>query len=202
SITDPDNNFLETNDSNNWAAVPIAITMQHNPLPATPINLVAASGLTYTFSFNNTDVTSWTWNFGDGGTDTLNNPATHTYAAPGTYTVTVIMTNPCGSITSTQVIMITGMEEQGNFSAVLLKANPNPADGTTTISFMMPESGAMQLEVYNLLGERVAVLDQGSKSQGWHNTTLDFDALGLSNGAYFIRLVTPAHYSVLRVIKN
>lgn len=31
---------------------------------------------------------SWNWNFGDGGTSTAQNP-THTYAAPGTYTITL-----------------------------------------------------------------------------------------------------------------
>ena len=32
--------------------------------------------------------TSWAWDFGDGATSSLANP-THTYAAPGTYTVSL-----------------------------------------------------------------------------------------------------------------
>jgi Zn-dependent metalloprotease len=39
---------------------------------------------------------SWAWTFGDGGTSTLQNP-THTYAAPGTYTVRLTATNIVGS---------------------------------------------------------------------------------------------------------
>ncbi len=42
--------------------------------------------------------TSWQWDFGDGNTDTVQNP-THTYTADGTYTVTLIVTNPFGSDT-------------------------------------------------------------------------------------------------------
>src|SRR3954467_11954153 len=40
--------------------------------------------------------TSWAWDFGDGGTSTVQNP-THTYATPGTYTVTLVATNAQGS---------------------------------------------------------------------------------------------------------
>ncbi len=40
--------------------------------------------------------TSWLWNFGDGNTSTDQNPQ-HTYAAPGTYSVTLTATNEYGS---------------------------------------------------------------------------------------------------------
>lgn len=43
-------------------------------------------------------VTSWLWDFGDGTTSTLEDPV-HTYAANGTYTVTLIATNSYGSDT-------------------------------------------------------------------------------------------------------
>ena len=43
--------------------------------------------------------TSWLWNFGDGTTSTAQNP-THTYAATGTYQVTLTATNAVGSSTS------------------------------------------------------------------------------------------------------
>lgn len=49
--------------------------------------------------------TSWSWNFGDNGTSTLQNP-THTYAQNGTYTVvlTVYCSNIASSYSSTVVI--------------------------------------------------------------------------------------------------
>lgn len=201
SITDPDNNFIEQNDNNNWAAVPITLIMQHNPITSS-FGVTSVSGNSVTFSNNNTDLSSFEWDFGDGNTDTTNNPAMHTYANPGTYTVTLTQTNACGSYISTQVITITGMEETGNFAAQLLSAAPNPAAGTTTISYTMPESGAMQLEIYDLLGNRVAVAEQGNASQGTHTVDVDFNALGLANGTYIFRLTTPGHYSTLRVVNS
>jgi serine protease len=40
--------------------------------------------------------TSWSWSFGDGGTSTSQNPS-HQYTAAGTYTVTLSVSNSCGS---------------------------------------------------------------------------------------------------------
>jgi subtilisin-like proprotein convertase family protein len=199
SVTDPDNDFVETNDNNNWVAVPITLTQQHSPI-TTGFSITSTSGFSATVSNNNTNLTSFEWDFGDGNTDTLNNPAMHTYSAPGTYTITLTQVNPCGTYISTQVITITGISEMGDFSSRLLKAMPNPANGVTTISYTMPESGAMQLELYNLVGERVAVIGQGNKAQGTYSVDVDFTALGLADGTYIFRLTTPAHYSTLRVV--
>ncbi len=45
--------------------------------------------------------TSWSWNFGDSGTSTLQNPS-HTYSNIGTYTVSLTATNAYGSDTETK----------------------------------------------------------------------------------------------------
>jgi len=50
--------------------------------------------------------TSWLWNFGDGGTSTLQNPA-HQYAASGNYTVTLTTTNGFGSNVTTRTNYLT-----------------------------------------------------------------------------------------------
>ncbi len=50
-------------------------------------------------------IASYAWDFGDGSTGT-GATATHTYAAPGVYPVTLTVTDPAGAI-STQVALIT-----------------------------------------------------------------------------------------------
>ncbi len=50
-------------------------------------------------------VASWAWDFGDGGTSTLENPA-HAYSAPGLYTVSLTVGGPGGVDTATQVDLV------------------------------------------------------------------------------------------------
>ena len=57
--------------------------------------------------------TSWSWDFGDGGTSTAQNPS-HTYNTAGTYTVKLTATNDCGSDTQTKVDYITVTEPSAN----------------------------------------------------------------------------------------
>ena len=66
--------------------------------------------LTVTFTDQSTNnPTSWSWDFGDGGTSTEQNPV-HTYNSAGTYTVKLTATNDCGSDTETKVDYITVTE--------------------------------------------------------------------------------------------
>lgn len=51
-------------------------------------------------------VTSWKWSFGDGATSTQQAPI-HTYAAPGTYKVTLTATNTGGSTPKTANVVVT-----------------------------------------------------------------------------------------------
>jgi len=67
------------------------------------------SGLTATFTDTSTDaqnnITSRSWNFGDGTTSTATNPS-KTYAAAGTYTVTETVTD-AGGLSSTKSASVT-----------------------------------------------------------------------------------------------
>jgi PKD repeat protein len=55
------------------------------------------SGLKVIFNDTSTGApTSWSWDFGDSGSDTIQNPV-HTYAAVGTYNVTLTVMNSSGS---------------------------------------------------------------------------------------------------------
>jgi serine protease len=69
----------------------------------------STSGLTATFTDTSTDaqnnITSRSWNFGDGTTSTATNPS-KTYSAAGTYTVTLTVTD-AGGLTSTKSSSVT-----------------------------------------------------------------------------------------------
>ncbi|MFA7288798.1 MAG: T9SS type A sorting domain-containing protein [Melioribacteraceae bacterium] len=63
---------------------------------------------------------------------------------------------------------------------------PNPFNPTTTIEISIPKEGYFSLDVYNILGEKVANLSDRYLQSGNHKYT--FDASNLSSGVYFYRL--------------
>jgi len=72
-------------------------------LPPTANFSFTTSGLTAQFADTSTDtdgnIVTWSWNFGDGSTSTEQNP-TRTYAAAGTYPVSLSVTDNDGATTS------------------------------------------------------------------------------------------------------
>ncbi len=63
---------------------------------------------------------------------------------------------------------------------------PNPFNPTTTISFTLPAAGEVTLEVFNVLGQQVAVLADGHFGAGAHSVT--WNASSVSSGVYLYRL--------------
>ncbi|NOX90080.1 MAG: PKD domain-containing protein [Calditrichaeota bacterium] len=79
-------------------------------------------------------VNSWQWDFGDGGTSTVQNP-THEYSAAGTYTVTMTASNSCDSDTKTKTDYITVTEATGNPPVADFSGSPTSGDAPLTVTF-------------------------------------------------------------------
>ncbi|MDH3890241.1 MAG: PKD domain-containing protein [candidate division Zixibacteria bacterium] len=63
---------------------------------------------------------------------------------------------------------------------------PNPFNPKTSIRFSLPSSMNVRLEVFNVLGQNVATLYEGTLNAGLHE--YEFDASHLSSGIYLYRL--------------
>ncbi len=71
-------------------------------------------------------------------------------------------------------------------SFILQQNYPNPFNPTTTISYAIPNSGFVELKIYDMLGSEVAVLV--NKEQLLGNYKVEFNASTLSSGIYFYKL--------------
>jgi PKD repeat protein len=84
-------------------------TNSYNLAPAANFaaqNIVACGGnVQFVDSTSNAPV-QWAWDFGDGGTSTVQHPS-HQFLASGTYTVSLTATNPNGTSTTSQSVTVT-----------------------------------------------------------------------------------------------
>ncbi|GAB3201351.1 serine protease AprX [Pontibacter aydingkolensis] len=63
---------------------------------------------------------------------------------------------------------------------------PNPFTGVTTISYVVPQDGEVQIAVYDVLGKKVQTLVAGSMKAGSYTT--NFDGSNLPGGTYIYRV--------------
>ena len=83
----------------------------------------------------------------------------------------------------------TGTEDKPLPSVYALSQNyPNPVGNKTVIRYALPERTAVEIAVYNLLGERVAVLATGTKDAGFYTVIWNTD--NVPSGVYFYAMKT------------
>jgi len=112
-------------DQNGSATASTSVTVNQEPNAAFT---AATSGTTATITNTTTGATSYSWDFGDSQTSTAQNPPAHTYSSNGTFTITLIATNSCGSDTATQQVTISG----GSGPSVSISGNTTICSGEST----------------------------------------------------------------------
>ncbi len=106
-----------------------------------------------------------------------------------------------------QLVTATGVPQIAPQSARLfdlLPAVPNPTAGSTNVRFVLPMAGQVSAEVLDVSGRRIASLAHGQWfAAGAHELTWDGRTANgalASPGVYMIRVGTPGHCGVVRVI--
>lgn len=148
------------------------------------------SGYDVVFANKSLFAESYFWDFGDGQTSTLTAP-THTYANPGTYTVTLIGYNDWGSDTAVQevVIMSTGVEMAQQINVAVY---PNPTSGILNI--VNKENSPIQVLITDMVGKNV--YHQEVK----HTENIDLNNFG--KGFYFITIQQNGKSQTLKIMNT
>lgn len=153
--------------------------------------------LTVTFTDTSTNTpTSWSWSFGDGGTSTARNP-THVYL-PGTYTVSLTVTNAAGSDSETKIDYITVTAAESAPTAAF-SANTTSGDVPLTVTFTDSSTGNPTSWLWNF-GDGTTSTDRNPVHtytiSGSHTVTLTVSNTAGSNSETKIGYITVAAKSV------
>lgn len=98
--------------------------------------------------------------------------------ARGEYKLAVSVTGRLGVSTEPDDGIVHSFELGQNY--------PNPFNPTTNIQYSIASQADVKLEVFNVIGQRVAVLVNQTQTPGRY--TVNFDASSLASGLYFYRL--------------
>ena len=150
-----------------------------------PANFGFTSTGVFNYSFmdqTNGPPTAWFWDFGDGGTSSLQNP-THTYATLGSYTVCLATTDNCGTDTSCQAILVVGLEDEQAMAGMAVWPNPATDRLQAEVTGYLPEGGTLRL--LDALGRQVR---EQSLEEVAGSIIVEMDLHDLAGGMYFMEL--------------
>ncbi len=126
-------------------------------------------------------------NWGDADRKTL-------YITAGKSLYRIRLANPTG---------VTDQRSQQKLSFNLYPNYPNPFNPTTKIRYTIPSAGAnsnssVQLKVYDILGNEVAILVNKKQQPG--NFEVEFNASKLASGIYFYQLTAGSYVSTKKMV--
>jgi PKD repeat protein len=134
------------------------------------------------------NATEYLWDFGDGTAPDPTVDPTHVYIEPGTYTITLTAINyNCTTTTSQSVIVLEfGVGIGELLTDADLSIFPNPNQGQFTVELELKESSDLQIELNNVLGQRV--YRQSLQQQSYWRK--EFDMTSYSKGIYMLSIAT------------
>jgi hypothetical protein len=142
--------------------------------------------LTYSFAVSND---SLLYNY-DSGTGMLTLSADPNFSGAAQFFVTVEDDSGATASDTIDVMVNPNALNAWRFEIpdrfVLMQNYPNPFNPTTRIRFGLPQASDVLIEVYNVLGQKVATLLNARKPAGYHE--VEFDASQLGSGLYIYRI--------------
>ncbi|MEZ4828817.1 MAG: PKD domain-containing protein [Bacteroidia bacterium] len=152
------------------------------------------------FTDNNTQATSWVWDFGDGTSATTANPQ-HSYAQTGEYTVILTVSDGACTISTSRVVTISNQVSVDPASGWQnWRLYPNPNGGTFALEVTDTYSGKYQIRITDLRG-RLCMEHTGVKTSGEMTIQLDTEQQ-LSKGMYFLHYTSGKSVFTLQFMRE
>jgi hypothetical protein len=87
-------------------------------------------------------------------------------------------------------IIVSAVEDESDIikEYALHQNYPNPFNSHTIINYQLPQTSEVELSVFNLQGQKVAMLVLETQLAGRYE--VEWDATGITGGAYFYKLST------------
>jgi hypothetical protein len=88
-----------------------------------------------------------------------------------------------------------------NVPSIYFTNYPNPYKGETLITYKLNSTSEVSLEVYDLLGKKVATLVNTTQTVGEHKYKFSAQKLGFSSGLYIAKLTTENSTSIISLVE-
>lgn len=154
-----------------------------------------ANGLDVDFTDASSGGNTYAWDFGDGTSSSSQNPSV-TYAAEGSYVVSLTVSDNCGSDTFTDTVTVVsiGIADVAGINA--LEVYPNPTNSQLQVNWGAV-NGTVTIEVWNTLGQRMQVVDT--------NAAIASQVLNvqeLASGIYMLRIQVGVDSKLVKFVKE
>lgn len=162
----------------------------------------SVNGLTVQFVDGSTGGGNYQWSFlGNGFVHSTNAGTTSwTYQGTGTYNVTLVVTNPCGTDTFTQAVTVGGVgEAEAEIPQLAFSLYPNPATERIQLTCELPKPGNVAWMLVDVHGT-VCGQWQERSAAGIFQKELDIHLLPA--GIYLVRMTAAGSSAARSFLKN
>ncbi|MEO5642562.1 MAG: esterase-like activity of phytase family protein [Bacteroidia bacterium] len=171
-------NLLVTSSGCSDTSASSVITV--NALPAVPVisqngNILSApAGYTYQWYLNGNPIA--------GATAQM-----YMASTSGNYSVEISDVNTCAAQSAPYIFTPTDITPGVFVNVPTATVFPNPFHGSAQLMLSLPSEMNVQIEIYNVLGEKTGVVNAGTLTAGNHSLEMESSAFAAA-GTYFIRV--------------
>lgn len=171
------------------------LNVKVNQLPARPT--ITRTG--DTLKANSTVADAYQW-YRNGTMITGETNKKIVVALPGTYRVEIMDNNTCSSMSQPFDVILTDVDEEvvaGHTNEMTIF--PNPTNGMFTVTANVSEAGAVRIELFNLVGERVLNVQEMANG-GTFTSTVNMGQL--ASGVYNVVVTTNNERWTVRLVRQ